>query len=785
MSEQTPPETQHDEHNAAPPAPTTRPPRRLSPRMRRQRERMKSAATVVVLMVALTAVLLAAAWPWPRHFVSGLPAGPEAARDAWKLSWGAHRLLEGRVLPAHNAPMFYPHAGALDFDDPLYVPSLVAALPYSATHNAAFTYNVTLLVFWLLSAFVMYFFLRELGIGRAGCAFGAAAFALLPSRMAQFGDLSAQLCFGLPLGLMLLTRWVRTQQRRWAFLLALVVSAQALSALGYALALTLAVPLVALVALVRRQPSPFYDRPFYDGVAIIVFVPLLLGAIFLGPAVKVRTTGALKAEYDARSAGGAQPLAYLSPDEGSIVDAFSLPVGAGEASLFPGVAVLLLAGVYGYFQRQMLRRVPARGRARQLAITVLGVVRAVLWAFALIVCLGRAVSPDSGLWQALGRLVGPVLVGILAVTLLLAFIAWRRQRAFGTALMHGLGLAAAVCFVTSLGSTVTAGSDAVAMCKGPLLQPRSVSAFLGTIAPLSRVGMAAIVFLIAAAAWILDEVTHHRRFRWFPVPVLMLVCAESVVLPNSFQRVELPAESAVIEHLDASRAPYTLFAIPAGEPETDARWLLSSVGRFDPMVNGSATVVPPSTTALVEAFRRGDVETGTAMLTALWPPPYLLVDREALAHGDGAFALDEKQLGEEWWLVAEDARYALYEPAATMSTPFVIRERVRSDIAGARTRLRFKARVTFADPSLEPHVVVSWNGRGDQSFVLTSELQPLEFDGRAEWTGRTDGDVVTIALVFKTQGSEYFVPADEALAGRNVHDVWQVVEIEFRETLRR
>jgi len=741
----------------------TAPRKRLSPRLLRQRERTKSALTVLLVTALLAASVLLTAWPWPKHFLTGLPAGAEAPRDAWQLSWGAHRLLAGQVLPGHDAPAFYPHAGALDFDELLYVPSVAALAPYAATGDPVLTYNVTLLAFWVLSGLMMYLFLRELGIGRAGCVFGAVAFALVPWRTAEFYQLDVQLCFGVPLCLMLLARWVRTQERRWAFFVALALWAQAMSVLGYALALMIALPLVAIVGLVRRRPSPFDDRPLYDGVAITGVVLLILASVFLGPAIELRTSDALTRMYEERHEGGVPLFPYL----------------------FPGAVVLLLAAVYGFFQRQMLFKHVRAKRPGQIIITALAVARVALWVFVALTCAGRAVAPDAAFWETLGRAVGGALVAILALTFVLALAARRAARAFGTALMHGLGLAAAACFIASLGPQITVGSPAVDLSQGPLPGPGIVHAFLGTIAPLSRLGIIPIIFLVTAAAWILDEVAHHRRFRWVPIPALILVCTESLIMPNSFEPAGLANDSPVMQRLANERETRTVLGVPAGDAEMDARWLLASAGRFNLMVNGSETISPPAYRELAEAFRSGDVEAGSAMLKELWPDPYLLVDRAGLEERDRVFRLDENQLAYDWELVIEDSRYALYEPVKETLAPYVIRKRVRPDLASRFARLRIKARMKFTDVSLDPYVVARWNDQGDQSFVLTSEFQSLEFDARAHWLGRPEGDVVTIELMFKVDGAAEFTPAEEALAGKRVGEAWEVSEIDFWEAPRR
>lgn len=203
------------------------------------------------------------------------------------------------------------------------------------------------------------------------------------------------------------------------------------------------------------------------------------------------------------------------------------------------------------------------------------------------------------------------------------------------------------------------------------------------------------------------------------------------------------------------------------------------------MMNGSATITPPAYGELIETFRRGDVAAGSKALSEVWPDVCLLIDRKALDEGNGAFPLDEKQLKGEWTLVAEDSGYALYEPVLKPSAPLVIRKRIRTDLAKRYRRLHFKARMTFVDSGLEPHVQVEWNGRGTRDYALTSEFQPLEFDGQERWLGRPEGDVLTISLVFKVGDETALTPADEALAGKGVEDVWEIIELELWEAPRR
>jgi hypothetical protein len=316
-----------------------------------------------------------------------------------------------------------------------------------------------------------------------------------------------------------------------------------------------------------------------------------------------------------------------------------------------------------------------------------------------------------------------------------------------------------------------------------LPQPGALDLFVSTIRPASRFAIVPIVFLVASAGWILDELANHRRFRWLPIPVLALVCAESIVLPHRFQHDPSTDGLPFVAQVPLAPGELTLFALPGGDVEADSRWLLSTVGRFDLLANGASAVTPSWYRELGETLERGDLEGASVMLRQLWPKPYLLVDRKTLREHEKAFALDAQRMEKEWWSVFDDGRYVLYEPVTKESAPLVVRKRLRNDYARTHRLLRFSVRVRFSDPELEPYVVVRWNGQGDQSFALTSTFQPLEFDALERWVGPPEGDVVTISLVLKV--NDEFVPADEALAQKGIDDAWEVVDVKFFKVARR
>src|SRR3954470_2745702 len=138
---------------------------------------------VVGLYAAATVALM---WPLVLDLTRAVPGDfGDPLFTSWVLAWDATHL--GRGL--WNANIFAPQPLALAYSEHL-LPQAVQALPiYAATGNPILCYNLLFLSTFVLSAFGMFLFARELTRTDAAAIVAVLAFACTRLRMAAIAHL--------------------------------------------------------------------------------------------------------------------------------------------------------------------------------------------------------------------------------------------------------------------------------------------------------------------------------------------------------------------------------------------------------------------------------------------------------------------------------------------------------------------------------------------------------------------------------------------------------------------
>jgi hypothetical protein len=327
---------------------------------------------------ALAAALLAIAtqWPLPLHL------GTHIAKDlgdplaqAWQVAWGGHALLR-QPLRFFDSNQFYPLRDTLAFSDALvgYAP---AGAIGSGPVAAVVRYDLLFLFAYALAFFGAYVLARVLGASRGPAVVAGAAFAFTPWRLEQAGHLHVISSGGIPLALAGLI-WGWRRKRPGVVLAGWVVATWQLS-LGWTLGLQLAylLALLGIVAGIKRWRTDARERPARErrlfiataaGALLFAAVGVLLGRVYLhvADAFPQATRGPRTVAY---YSGG--PVEFLAAGRDSLVwsgitaAARASVNTAAEQALFPGLTILLLAGLGAW------RGPWSRGLRRGLAIGVL------------------------------------------------------------------------------------------------------------------------------------------------------------------------------------------------------------------------------------------------------------------------------------------------------------------------------------------------------------------------------------------------------------------------------
>ncbi|MBK5307835.1 MAG: hypothetical protein JJD92_14215 [Frankiaceae bacterium] len=308
-----------------------------------------AAATAVGLLLAVFFT-----WPAIAHPASTVPGDlGDPLYQAWQLSWGGHALLHA-PLDVWNANILFPLDNSLAFSDSLlgYAP---LGLVGSGVGAALVRYNVVYLLAYTLAFAGTYVLARQLGCGRWAAVFAGVCFAYAPWRFAHNGHLNILSSGGIPLALACLVRGNGPVKRpRWAVVGWLVAAWQL--TLGFGLGLQFASLMGILVLLAvgtwfatGRPPVP---RRLLVANAAGLGAFLLVGVLFALPYVRAVNDHPEARRSAAEVALYSPPLRGLvtAPGESRVWGPPSEERRAGlpaavEQALFPGLSVLLLAGV--------------------------------------------------------------------------------------------------------------------------------------------------------------------------------------------------------------------------------------------------------------------------------------------------------------------------------------------------------------------------------------------------------------------------------------------------------
>ena len=292
------------------------------------------------------AVALALLWPLPLRLTTHMTGDPfgDPLLNAWVLGWDAERLRHG-LQGLWQAPLFYPAPDTLAWSEHLLGIAVFVAPAYWLTGNLVLVYNIALLGSIVLAGVGMYLLIREL-TGRSDAAWlGGLLFACLPYRVAELTHLQVMMAGWMPLALLGLHRYFKTGSRS-----ALVgfVAAYVLTALsnGYYL-FFLAVP-VLIVATWHLADRAWRGERILRTTGMLTAAAMTI-ALALSPVVaaylRVRQAQGFTRTRGEMVNYSATPAAYGTVSSSLRVWKDVLPIGRNERELFPGLFLIILAGV--------------------------------------------------------------------------------------------------------------------------------------------------------------------------------------------------------------------------------------------------------------------------------------------------------------------------------------------------------------------------------------------------------------------------------------------------------
>lgn len=309
---------------------------------------------------------LAAVFTYPLVFnMDRVNGAGDPAVMVWSVAWIQHALTSGATL--YDANIFHPTPNALAYTD-LLLPSAVVTAPlYLITNNPLLSFNVVLLLTYVLSGYATFLLARRLLGDRPyaphAALFAGAVYALCPYRYGHITQLNTMTTFWLPLILLFMHRYLEDGRRpRDLLLTGLFFTLNVLSGLYYGVfAVLMMAAFYFLWSLLNREPPKLRD--FALGIPIFAIFGVVL-ALLLGPYLALSGAADHTRDLGTVAGGSFIPAAILTsaPESwllGWTGEAFGIthenrkPVY--ELTLYPGLAVTALA-VYGLLVRNRIPR---------------------------------------------------------------------------------------------------------------------------------------------------------------------------------------------------------------------------------------------------------------------------------------------------------------------------------------------------------------------------------------------------------------------------------------------
>ena len=257
----------------------------------------------------------------------------------WRFAWVFHKLL-GDPRPLFDGNIFHPHPLTLTLSDSMLFPSLTTAPLLAVGAHPVLAYNAVMIASFVASAIATYVLVERLTGSPAAAFVSALLYGFHPYRFEHYSHFELQMTYCMPLALVALQRFVETARPRFALAASLLAVVQLYSSMYYAVFfLFCASAVFGLTCWLTRVPI----RKLVAPTALAAALAALM-AFPLARAYTAAKLGDREAETVAYYSATAADYLRAHPRSATWGNR-TLPGRQPERALFPGVMLLLLAGI--------------------------------------------------------------------------------------------------------------------------------------------------------------------------------------------------------------------------------------------------------------------------------------------------------------------------------------------------------------------------------------------------------------------------------------------------------
>lgn len=225
-----------------------------------------------IVSAILFVLIMIYMFPYPLKLWDSLPNYQTVNVHLTSIFYSAKSLLSGKLFPDFNTRFYYPYGNTLAWNDCHIFLSAIFTPFYIVTKNPVFSFNITVLLFWVFSGFGMYYFLTKLFKNKYAAFFGAFAFVLCPFRTSYFNVNNMQLLYGIPFAFGFLIEFFKTRRYKYLLYLTFIIILQSYSSWYYTIILIIALLLFIFISICVRA---------YNYNTLDIFLGLVL-ALLIG-----------------------------------------------------------------------------------------------------------------------------------------------------------------------------------------------------------------------------------------------------------------------------------------------------------------------------------------------------------------------------------------------------------------------------------------------------------------------------------------------------------------------
>jgi hypothetical protein len=273
--------------------------------------------------------------------LDGVPDIGDPVLSIWRMGWVNHWLHGSDPRTLFSPNIFYPEPLTLTYSDSMLLPAIMGAPLLAAGLHPVVAYNILFMSGFVLSACAMYLLAAHLTGSPRAAFVSAILFGFYPFRFEHYSHLELQMTMWMPLALLAIHRFLRTQQMKYAIAAALAVVAQLYSSMYFGVFFCLyLVPVTALLWLISGAPIRRISR----GAAVAAVLAAALAIPLARPYVAAQSR---KGERDSHVVleYSATLKDYVSPNIRSLAWDGVLPHPDPERGLFPGAMAVSLSAI--------------------------------------------------------------------------------------------------------------------------------------------------------------------------------------------------------------------------------------------------------------------------------------------------------------------------------------------------------------------------------------------------------------------------------------------------------